>query len=75
MKIKELPPSTNLGGIKVKTPEGKIGYWASQWAKGVWLSMNKDRNGQIFPILVEDLKEALEWEITDEEPNLTSQIY
>jgi len=73
MKLKALPPSTNLGGIKVKTPDGQIGYWVSQWPKGVWLSNGNFQEGEvslIFPIFVEDLKEALEWEITEEEPNL-----
>lgn len=70
MKIKELSPSTNLGGIRVRTPDGKIGYWTSQWPKGIWLSNDPLGNGRIFPVFVENLEEALEWEITDEEPNL-----
>lgn len=70
MKIKDLSPSTNLGGIKVKTPDGRVGYWASQWVKGVWLSNDPKGSGRIFPIFIEDLTETLDWEITDEEPNL-----
>jgi len=70
MKIKELSPNTNLGGIKIKAPDGKIGYYVSQWIRGVFLSNDPHGNGRIFPVFVEDLKQVLEWEITEEEPNL-----
>lgn len=72
MKIKELPPSTNLGGIKVKTPDGQVGYWKSQWYKGVWLTnVHPDTPGdqRVFPIC-RTIEDVLEWEVTDEEPNL-----
>ncbi len=71
MKIKDLDPTTNLGGIKVKTIDGKVGYWKSQWNKGVWLAEDKEKNGRIYPIFVEDLQETLEWEVDPiDEPNL-----
>jgi len=56
--------------IQGHTPEGKIGYWVSQWPKGVWLSRNKGGNGQIFPIFVDQLPDVAEWEVTEEEVNL-----
>ena len=65
-KIKDLDPTTNLRGIKVKTPNGEEGYWRSQWYKGVWLSNNKEGNGKITPIFVESLNECMEWEVIDE---------
>ena len=65
MKIKDLPRSVSLGGVKVRTPDGRIGYWRSQWLKGVWLEEVKG-SGKVTPVFVEDLKETLEWEILDE---------
>ena len=62
-KIKDLDPKTNLGGLKVKTPGGRIGYWCSQWQKGVWLSVNPNLIGKVVPIFVESLEECKEWEI------------
>jgi hypothetical protein len=64
MKIKDLPENTNLSKIKVKTPDGVIGYWKSQWEKGVWLQRESDiESGRIIPISIKDLKETLEWEV------------
>lgn len=65
MKIKDLPPSTNLGGIKIKTSSGEVGYWKSQWEKGVWIQKELE-SIRMYPIFVEDLKETLEWEILEE---------
>lgn len=62
MKIKHLDPKTNLGGIKVKTTSGQVGYWKSQWQKGVWLTDTRDAT-KVNPVFVEDLKEVMEWEI------------
>lgn len=64
MKIKDLSGNTNLRGIIVKSPDGKIGKWISQWQKGVWLGGHSTR---IHPVFVEDLKECLEWEIIEDE--------
>ncbi len=72
MKIKELKGDINLGGLKVKTPNGVIGYWKSQWGykegkAGVWLSDGK--SDRIYPQFLDKLEDALEWEITEEEVN------
>lgn len=66
MKIKDLPPDTNLKDIKVKTTDGTIGYWAGQWQKGVWLRPYLTA-GTIVPHFVDSLKECLEWEIINED--------
>lgn len=72
MKVKDLPKNQSLTGILVKTPKGVIGYWKSQWGyengkAGVWLSDGK--SSRIYPQFLNKLKEALEWEVTDEKPN------
>lgn len=64
MKIKDLPPNTNLDKIKVRTPEGDEGYWVFQWEKEVWLRRKKEES-RIFLIFIKDLKETLEWEVID----------
>ena len=65
MKIKDLEKDTNLGGLKVKTHEGVVGYWKSQWGHedgeaGVWLSDGK--TSRIYPQFLNNIQEALEWE-------------
>ena len=65
MKIKDLPEDTNLGGVKVKTDSGQIGYWKSQWNKGVWLT-KEFGDAKVFPVYVDDLKYCLEWEVLEE---------
>jgi hypothetical protein len=68
MKIKELPKDTNLGGLKVKTPKGVVGFWKSQWQVGVWLSDGE--SSQVYPQFVNELEEVLEWEVNvDDGPN------
>lgn len=62
-KIKDLPNAFgNLDKVKVKTFDGFEGWWVSQWAKGVWLRKEKG-DPQVHPQFVEDLTEALEWEV------------
>ena len=65
MKIKDLPSNVSLAKLRFIYPgDGKAYYWASQWGKGVW--GKKDINsGQIWPLFVENIKEALEWEIAE----------
>jgi hypothetical protein len=63
MKIKDLPSNTSLGGMKVKTSNGIVGTWKSQWEKGVWLHVEGEREGKVTPIFVDNLKETLEWEV------------
>lgn len=63
-KIKDLDGEVSLGGMKVITPGGKVGFWKSQWQKGVWLSDGE--TNRVYPQFVNDLSECLEWEIADE---------
>jgi len=67
-KLKDLPNTVNLGGLRVKTNTGRIGIWKSQWTKGVWLSNGE--TDRIYPQFVKQLEDCLEWEITDEPVNL-----
>lgn len=74
MQIKDLPAQTNLGNLRVKTHNGQIGYWKSQWGypegkAGVWLGKNNN-GGPIIPVFLDRLGDALEWEITEEEVNI-----
>jgi hypothetical protein len=70
-KLKELPRHKNLQGVKVKLPDGRVGYWVSQWGypngkAGVWLSASPNCEGKVTPIFLDKLQEALEWEVVDE---------
>lgn len=70
MKVKDLPKETNMGGLKVRTPEGEEGWWESQWPKGVWLSKvlpGTPGPRQVHPIFVTDLRECMEWDIIEPE--------
>jgi hypothetical protein len=71
-KIKDLPESVELRGIKIKIPKKyqdsysgikKEMYLYSWWNKGVWLKsdMNEDR---VYPLTFsrDDCKELLEFE-------------
>ncbi len=70
-RIKDLPPNINLRGVKFKDPKtGTTGYWYSQWGyedgkAGVWYKsdMSKER---IFPLFLDELEEALEFEVIEE---------
>lgn len=66
MKIKDLPENSTLNNIRFIYPgDGQAYYWTSQWQKGIW--GKKDLNsGQIFPLFVENIRDALEWKIADE---------
>jgi hypothetical protein len=75
MKIKNLPPQTNMTGIKIKIPDGhpeydsNTGYWVSQWGypdgkAGVWLKKNLNET-RIYPIFLDKLDEVLEWDVAD----------
>ena len=66
MKVKDL--TKNLDGVIVKTPKGVVGYWKSQWQKGVWLSDGK--SDRIYPQFVNDLKDALDWEVIEDESEI-----
>jgi hypothetical protein len=68
MKIKDLPQDTNLRGVKFRDPKTKTtGYWYSQWGyddgkAGVWWKRDM-ASGQIFPLFLDNLREALEFEV------------
>lgn len=67
-KIKDLDSKISLGGIKFKHPEtGEVCIWISQWGysdgkAGVWYKKDKNSN-QIFPLFLDKLEEALEFEV------------
>lgn len=63
--IADLPKDFgNLCQIKVKASDGTIGWWVSQWEKGVWLRPIEGI-GNVKPVFVEDLREALTWEVLE----------
>ena len=62
MKVKDF--SGNLSGVKVKTSSGVVGFWKSQWHKGVWLSDGK--TSKVYPQFINGLSECLEWDIVGE---------
>jgi hypothetical protein len=65
MKIKDLPQDINLIGIRFIYPsDGKPYYWFSQWQRGVWGKKKMD-TGEVFPLLVNNPEEALEWEVSE----------
>jgi hypothetical protein len=67
MKIKDLPKTESLLGVRFLYPgDNQPYYWSSQWEKGVWGKKDMG-SGQVFPLFCEDLKEALEWEIAPPE--------
>jgi hypothetical protein len=66
-KIKDLPSDRSLENVRFRYPgDGQAYYWAGQWGKGVW--GKKDINSQkIFPLSVNDIQQALEWELVNSE--------
>ena len=65
MKIKDLPENISLRGTRFIYPrDGKPYYWSSQWQKGVWAKKKMDSK-QLFPLFVNNLEEALEWEVSE----------
>jgi len=69
-KIKDLPPNASLGGIRFRDPKtGTVGYWSSQWGypdgkAGIWYRTDP-KSTQVFPLFLDDLKEALEFEVIE----------
>jgi len=62
MTVNDLPKGTQMGDVRIKTPEGIVGWWVSQWQKGVWI--RKERSDtRVHPVFVDDLKECLNWEV------------
>jgi hypothetical protein len=75
MKIKDLPKDVNMRGVLFKIPKGhpecplKKGYWYSQWGyvdgkAGVWVKKSMSE-GRIYPLFLDKLIEALEFEIVE----------
>jgi hypothetical protein len=65
MKVKDY--KGNMGGVRIKTTNGVVGIWKSQWGKGVWLEDGKTT--RIYPQFVNSLSDTLEWDITEEDIN------
>ena len=72
MKIKDLPETINMSNVRFKHPTtGKYVFWISQWSypppegkAGVWYK-EKLSDTAMHPIFLDDLKEALEWEVAE----------
>jgi hypothetical protein len=63
MKIKDLPEDASLMGTRfIYPPDGKPYYWFSQWESGIW-GKTQMSDSQIHPLVVNDIREALEWQI------------
>lgn len=62
-KIKNV---SELFGLKIKAPNGEVGYLHSCWPSGVWIKKKKTDN-HVYPIFVESLDECLNWEILKED--------
>ena len=69
-RIKDLPPDVSLAGVKFRIPGTRsVGYWYSQWGytdgkAGVWYKKDM-ASGAVYPIFLDNLKDALEWEVVD----------
>ena len=68
-RIKDLDPNQSLSGVRFKGPNGEKGYWVSQWGyddgkAGVWYK-EKLSDTRIHPIFLDDLREAMEWEVME----------
>lgn len=65
MKIKDLPKDKSLEGVVFLHPETKEHcIWKSQWIKGIWFKKNV-KSDEIFPLFVENLEDALEFEVVE----------
>lgn len=61
----DLPDDESLLGVCFRYPgDGQLYYWFSQWSKGVFGKKNMG-SGQVYPLMVKDLREALSWEVLD----------
>ena len=69
-KIKDLPKNINLRGVKFHDPKtGTTGFWYSQWdykggKAGIWYKTDM-KSGQVFPLFLDKLEEALEFEVLE----------
>mgnify|MGYP001573814056 FL=1 len=63
--INDLPQDRSLGGVRLKNHNtGETCIYHSQWQKGIWYKKN-EKDTQIFPIFLDDLREALKFELAD----------
>jgi hypothetical protein len=66
MKIRDLPNDEAFAHVRFIYPgDGKPYYWYSQWNKGVW-GKKEQNSQQIFPLFVDELKQAMGWEVVEE---------
>lgn len=78
MKIKDLPPQTSLTGVHFHDKRsGTKGYWISQWGyengkAGVWFKRDM-KSTNIYPLFLDNLKEALEFEVIDDAKKQTAK--
>lgn len=70
-RIKDLPPNISLRGVKFCDPKtGTTGFWYSQWGypdgkAGIWWKKDM-KSTEIFPLFLDDLKEALNFKVMEE---------
>lgn len=70
--LKDLQKNITLTGVKFRDPKTKtVGYWYSQWGyeegeAGVWYKKDM-KSGQVFPLFLKNLKEALDFEVLNAE--------
>jgi len=76
-RIKDLPKDINLRGVKFHDPKtGTTGFWYSQWGyqdgkAGIW--WKKDMKSEsVFPLFLDNLNEALEFEVMEAKNGLES---
>ena len=63
IRIGDLPANVPLDGLRFIYPgDGQPYYWVSQWEKGVW-GRKQFGDTRIYPLFVDSLDEALEWEV------------
>jgi len=68
-RIKDLDPNKSLVGVHFRSPDGTTGYWYSQWGyedgkAGVWYKRDME-SSQVLPLFLDDLQEALDFEIVE----------
>jgi hypothetical protein len=65
MKIKDLPNDAPLENTHfICGNDGKEYFWAGCWNKGVW-GREQPHDKQIIPLLINNIDEALEWELVE----------
>jgi hypothetical protein len=78
MKIKDLPPNESLSGVHFHSIQhGVKGYWFSQWGyedgkAGIWYKRDM-KSSSVFPLFLDNLKEALEFEVIDDAKEKTAK--